>query len=309
MSNLLKTVIIFIFTSALFFSFANFAWAGETGLTPPRLQINIPTLDLSEWTANNSGNWLGLYIKAIYQYAIGIVGILAAVVLMFGGLLWLTAGGNTGQVTEAKEWIKASLTGLILALSSYMILYVVNPDLTIFQPLNIPSIKSTGTNNATNNLTRSGDPLNLTGVTDNQSLTKAYEGLRLDPYTDSLGNLTIGYGHRLGIDESRDSITQEQAENLFNGDYTRAMQIAQSVSVRDYGTDFNTLTSAQQGVLTDMAFNMGRGGLNSFSRMFEAINQQNWVQAGAEIRDSTYAGQVGQRSNTNANIMASGQLP
>ena len=143
MSNLLKTVIIFIFTSALFFSFANFAWAGETGLTPPRLQVNIPTLDLSSWTANNSGNWLGLYIKAIYQYAIGIVGILAAVVLMFGGLLWLTAGGNTGQVTEAKEWIKASLTGLILALSSYMILYVVNPDLTIFQSLNIEKVLNT----------------------------------------------------------------------------------------------------------------------------------------------------------------------
>ena len=309
MSNLLKTVIIFIFTSALFFSFANFAWATETGLTPPQLQINIPTLDLSSWTANNSGNWLGLYIKAIYQYAIGIVGILAAVVLMFGGLLWLTAGGNTGQVTEAKEWIKASLTGLILALSSYMILYVVNPDLRIFQPLNIPSIKSTGTNNATNNLTRSGDPLNLTGVQDNRSLTKAYEGIGLYPYPDSLGNLTIGYGHRLGANENYTTIAQEQAENFFNDDYTIAMRTARSVSIRDYGIDFNTLTPARQGVLTDMAFNMGRGGLASFSRMFEAINQQNWVQAGAEIRDSTYAGQVRQRSDTNANIMASGQLP
>ncbi len=142
MNSYLKTLAI-IFVVHILFCFSSPALAADTGLTPPRLQVNIPTLDLTKWTANNSGNWLGLYIKAIYQYALGIVGILAAVVLMFGGLLWLTAGGNTGQVTEAKEWIKASLTGLILALSSYMILYVVNPDLTTFQSLSIEKIKNT----------------------------------------------------------------------------------------------------------------------------------------------------------------------
>ncbi|PIR94759.1 hypothetical protein COT95_02445, partial [Candidatus Falkowbacteria bacterium CG10_big_fil_rev_8_21_14_0_10_37_6] len=84
------------------------ALAQETGLTPPKLQINIPTLDLSSWTKENSGDWLAIYIAAIYKYAVGIIGIISAVIMMFGGFLWLTAGGDSGKVTNAKEWLKAS---------------------------------------------------------------------------------------------------------------------------------------------------------------------------------------------------------
>ena len=75
------------------------------------------------------------YIQAIYNYAIGIVGILAAVVLMFGGVIWLTAGGSPDKVNEAKAWIGASLSGLILVLCSYMILNTINPDLVSFKEI------------------------------------------------------------------------------------------------------------------------------------------------------------------------------
>jgi len=86
-------------------------------------------------------SWIGEYIAGIYQYAIGIVGILSAVVLMFGGIIWLTAGGSATQISEAKAWIGASLTGLVIALTSYMILYLINPNLTIFKPLQIQLAK------------------------------------------------------------------------------------------------------------------------------------------------------------------------
>ncbi len=81
--------------------------------------------------------WIGEYIVAIYKYAIGIVGILAAVVLMFGGVLWITAGGNNERISNAKSWIAASLSGLVLALCSYMILYTINPNLVKFEPIEI----------------------------------------------------------------------------------------------------------------------------------------------------------------------------
>lgn len=111
----------------------------------PKLQIPIDTIKFSapQRCGGTDQNpvycvgWIGQYIVGIYQYAIGIVGILAAVVLMFGGLIWLTAGGNATQIGNAKAWIGASLTGLVIALCSYMILYLVNPDLTIFRPLQI----------------------------------------------------------------------------------------------------------------------------------------------------------------------------
>ena len=129
-------VVVFILQiTALLFLLINPAAAIE--FTP---QVEIP----GGPTGTVQGDTIAKYIKAIYQYGIAVVGILAAIVLMFGGLLWLTAGGNTGQVSEAKEWIKSSLLGLILAMLSYTILLTVNPDLVNFRPITVQKI----TNNA-----------------------------------------------------------------------------------------------------------------------------------------------------------------
>ena len=84
--------------------------------------------------------WIGEYISGIYKYTIGIVGILAAVVLMIGGIIWLTAGGSATRIGEAKAWIGASLTGLVIALCSYMILYQINPSLTQFSPIKVTDV-------------------------------------------------------------------------------------------------------------------------------------------------------------------------
>jgi hypothetical protein len=125
--------------TALLFLFVNPARA-EVKFTP---QVSVG----NEFTAGSAqtvgGDTTAKYIRAIYQYGIGVTGILATIVLMFGGVLWLTAGGNTGQVSEAKEWIKASLTGLIIALLSYIILLTVNPDLVNLRSLEIKKINST----------------------------------------------------------------------------------------------------------------------------------------------------------------------
>jgi len=73
------------------------------------------------------------YIKTIYTFAVGAVGIVAAVVLMIGGVMWITAGGNASNVSEAKSMITASLTGMILVLCSYLILGQINPALVNLQ--------------------------------------------------------------------------------------------------------------------------------------------------------------------------------
>lgn len=87
------------------------------------------------------GNSIGVLIKSLYKYAIGIVGILAAIIMMIGGFMWLMAAGNQQRISEAQEWIKASVTGLILALGSYMILATVSPALVEFKSLDIDKVK------------------------------------------------------------------------------------------------------------------------------------------------------------------------
>ncbi|MFA4818197.1 MAG: pilin [Parcubacteria group bacterium] len=81
------------------------------------------------------------YIRSIYKYAIGIVGILATVVMMIGGIMWIMSGGSPERAGEAKAYISASLTGLVLTLASYLILATVNPALTNFK---ISEIKPVG---------------------------------------------------------------------------------------------------------------------------------------------------------------------
>jgi len=111
--------------------------------TIPNVKISIPGLaKFEDPKCTGSGenrtceiDWIGKYMSAIFKYAIGVVGIIATVVLMIGGLVWLTSGGNQTRVGEAKAWIGASLTGLIIALTSYIILYQVNPDLVKFRPI------------------------------------------------------------------------------------------------------------------------------------------------------------------------------
>jgi len=105
---------------------------GEIQFKP---QVTISEKFKKGATPDVTPNTIGEYISAIYKYATGIVGILAAVVLMVGGVMWITAAGNQTRVGEAKAWITAALTGLVIAMASFMILYTVNPELTKFRPI------------------------------------------------------------------------------------------------------------------------------------------------------------------------------
>jgi len=155
-----------IFFLPLLFFNINKASAADVTFSP---QVGIPGSEFktdSNTAVSKGTDTIAKYIRAIYQYGIGVVGILAAVVLMFGGLLWLTAGGDAGRVSEAKEWIKASLLGLVIALCSYIILLTINPDLVNFREIEVAGIKpvtfnteSTNTSNpSANNSNSSFNP-------------------------------------------------------------------------------------------------------------------------------------------------------
>lgn len=103
------------------------------------LQVPIGTYgdENNKITFDQTTGPIAEYIKVVYQYATGIVGIIAAVVLMWGGVLWLTSAGNSSRVGEAQAWIGAALTGLALVFGSYLILYQINPNLTSFKKLSI----------------------------------------------------------------------------------------------------------------------------------------------------------------------------
>ncbi|MCU0679163.1 MAG: NlpC/P60 family protein [Planctomycetes bacterium] len=130
--------------------------AAESKITNPFDKMNVEIPGLKEMAAqypvvcekNSDGKttsckmtWIAVYIASIYKYAIGVVGILATVVMMLGGIMWIVAGGNATRIGEAKSWITAAVTGLILALSSYLILAQINPALVGYSALSIDVVK------------------------------------------------------------------------------------------------------------------------------------------------------------------------
>jgi len=113
-----------------------------------------PQVSVGEWlkkgkeiTITNSS--IGEYIINIYNYAIAIIGVIAAIVLMLGGLTWMTSAGSSTRVTEAKAWIGASLAGLLIAFSSFLILEQINPALVKFKPLKIQRVTTSKTATST----------------------------------------------------------------------------------------------------------------------------------------------------------------
>ena len=62
-----------------------------------------------------------LTIAAIINVALSLLGIVALVIILYGGFKWMTAGGNEESVAEARKIIVAGVIGLAIILSSYAI--------------------------------------------------------------------------------------------------------------------------------------------------------------------------------------------
>ena len=63
----------------------------------------------------------------IIRAALGVLGIVAVVIVLWGGVLWMTAGGSEERVGKAKKILFAGLIGLIIILSAFALTqFVVN---------------------------------------------------------------------------------------------------------------------------------------------------------------------------------------
>lgn len=77
------------------------------------------------------------YILALYRFSIGVIVTLAMVMIVIGGLRWVTAAGNASTIGSAKDMIVRSVTGLLVALGSYTVLYLISPDLVEFRSIRV----------------------------------------------------------------------------------------------------------------------------------------------------------------------------
>ena len=124
---------------------------------------------------------------------------------------------------------------------------------------------------------------------------KKHEGFRAEPYKDSLGFWTTGWGHRInGLEDYPYNLVE-----LFEQDFAEANKCA--VKIFPY-----QISDPVYIALVDMAFNLGCAGLRRFRLMIAAIDSKDWKEAARQALDSRWAAQVGQRAIDDADLISEG---
>lgn len=131
---------------------------------------------------------------------------------------------------------------------------------------------------------------------------KEHEGFRDTVYKDSLGKATIGYGHLITrADNFIEDVqySKEELNNLFESDFETACDQAMTLI-----SNFNICETAQ-GVIIEMVFQLGIGGVSKFKSMLAALNESNYTLAAEQMINSNWHKQTPKRCEELAKIMKS----
>jgi len=126
---------------------------------------------------------------------------------------------------------------------------------------------------------------------------KIDEGVRYEIYNDHLGYPTCGIGHLIveGDEEHGKPIGTEvsvdRVNELFDKDVSKFVEETKKVF-----PDLEDKPEEVQQVAVNMCFNLGEPRLSKFKKFIAAINEENWETAAAEMLDSRWAQQVGERA-------------
>ena len=110
--EIIKKLFVGVFLFLFFLSSSAFAWEVEYPGLPP-------SPNLSD------------YLLYIFNLAIFLGGIVALLMIVIGGIEYMTSAGNVARMSDAKDRILKAVLGLVLLFCSYVILSVINPELTL----------------------------------------------------------------------------------------------------------------------------------------------------------------------------------
>lgn len=148
-----------------------------------------------------------------------------------------------------------------------------------------------------------------------RDLIKKHEGVRLAPYRDSLGILTIGVGFNMTRQDMRQRfasvgipnltppirLTMVQADALLDLDIADA-----ALDLAGLIPSFHTLSENRQAALIDMRFNLGPSRIRAFKNTLAAIEAGDFSAAADGMLQSVWAHQVHGRANEDAELVRNG---
>jgi len=158
-----------------------------------------------------------------------------------------------------------------------------------------------------------------------EKMLKGDEGIRTRWYTDSEGYPTIGIGHLLIRERTKDTarinaiiskavgrevtngtITAEEVSKLFAQDLANVRAgIAKTTNLREVYVDLNR---PRQMAIENMCFQMGYGGVAKFTETLAAMKVKDWQTAYFQLRKSVWASQTPGRAARVSKVILTGNL-
>ena len=129
---------------------------------------------------------------------------------------------------------------------------------------------------------------------------KLHEGYRLEPYTDTLGYLTGGVGHRIMPNEEVPT-TKEGWMKLFDSDFQSAWKFMERFCEEN---NLRVISDNAKEVLCEMIYQMGFSGVSKFKNMIKALQNRDYKLASIEMLDSRWAKQTPNRAKELSDHMA-----
>ncbi len=120
-----RTFVIFALVASLAWPSLTLAADEATTETTTGVNTSIYTNDLgttltaAEITGSEAS--LTVIIRTLIQALLSVLGIIFLVLVIYAGLLWMTAAGNEDKVKKAQKLLRDGVIGLIIILSSYTI--------------------------------------------------------------------------------------------------------------------------------------------------------------------------------------------
>lgn len=147
------------------------------------------------------------------------------------------------------------------------------------------------------------------------SLIKQGEGFRASEYLCPAGKPSIGYGRNLEAfplneDEKRQCYLNGLGELCVSENIASDWLKDAVIRIHNdlLNEDYFIGGASRKAVIVDLVYNLGKKKFLTFKKFIQAMREQDFERASAEIVDSRYYKQTGSRAKRNAEIIKSGNL-
>ena len=176
-----------------------------------------------------------------------------------------------------------------------------------FEPQESAQVAQLHENGIGNNL------MNLASCPSAMDLIKQGEGFRSCVYKDTMGIPTICYGFNLQGKRSQVEATGANYDAVLSGKQCLNENVCTKLLQQEYNTASSAAHSifgnlscpCAMNVVTDMTYNLGSGGMRSFTTFNSLVKSGKYSEAAADGRGTAWCRQVGSRCSRNMGILAS----